>query len=69
MNNKMTKSTTPLPAIVTFNQDCDTYIGSKGYTILKESLSGIELEHLKTLLVARPVVNTLLLLKNCMNNI
>lgn len=64
MNKKMTKSSTKTssssamktPAVVTFNQDCETYIGSKGYTIIKESLSEIELEHLKTLLVARPVV-------------
>ena len=41
---------------ITFSEDCDTYIGPKGYTIMKESLTQEELEHLKKMLIARPIV-------------
>jgi superfamily II DNA or RNA helicase len=41
---------------ITFNTKCETYIGSKGYTILKESLTNKEIDAIKSLLVARPKV-------------
>lgn len=52
MNNKTSKNAT----IALFSQDCDTYMGSKGYTIMKESLTEYELTKLKELLVASPNV-------------
>ena len=42
--------------IITFPKDIDTYLGQKGYTISKNSVSDIQVLHLKELLVARPVV-------------
>ena len=52
----MSIKTSKKGSIVVFSKDCDTYMGSKGYTILKESLSEYELSTLKALLVASPNV-------------
>ena len=41
---------------IIFSKDCDTYIGPKGYTIMKESSTQEEMEHLKKMLIARPIV-------------
>lgn len=50
------KRTNPKTIKISIDPEHETYIGSKGYTILKESLSKDDLEKLKTLLVARPVI-------------
>ena len=42
--------------LMKFPDDIETYIGQKGYTVQKKSLSEIQLVHLKSLLVARPIV-------------
>ena len=49
-NTKLSKE------MITFPKDIDTYLGQKGYTISKNSVSDIQVLHLKELLVARPVV-------------
>ena len=54
--NKTTNKAIKKSIAVSFSQECDTYMGLKGYTILKESLTEQELEKLKLLLVACPNV-------------
>lgn len=45
-----------ISAPLLFNPNCYTYMGPKGYTILKETLTNEEIEILKKSLVARPAV-------------